>query len=150
MKIRTAVALVACALAPSAASTGQDPAPDDDSVSPFASSELPPRYDVSSMTRPVLRSSPNGKKGPDYSAADRDAGIEGLVIVDCVLTTAGIAKSCKVIKPLSPLTAREAVDWLMGCRWSPVTFEGKPVAVRYVFNFNFKRPGPTLQDGGQT
>src|SRR5262249_52990022 len=76
-KIRTGVALVVCALAPSAASIGPDPAPDESSASPFAASEPPPTYEPSSMTRPVLRSRPNGKQGPGYSAADREAGIEG-------------------------------------------------------------------------
>jgi TonB family protein len=138
---------VCAALVLAVASSRADRAFADAGLPESASSELPPPYDMS-MTRPVLQSSPNGKRGPDYSPEDRDAGIEGLVIVRCVLTTAGTAEGCRVIKSLSPATDREVLDWLSGCRWSPVTFQGKPVSVRYAFNFTFKPPAPTSQDGG--
>jgi hypothetical protein len=143
------VGLVVWGLAPIVVSAGSASSPADGGAPPLASPQLPPRYEPP-MTRPVLRSSPNGKRGPDYSAADRQAGLEGLVIVSCVLTTDGTANSCQVIKALSPASSQEVVDWLMGCRWSPVTDRGTPIAVRYVFNFTFKGPAPTSLDGGPT
>jgi periplasmic protein TonB len=95
------------------------------------------------MTRPVLQSSPNGKPAPDYGPE----ALSGLVIAQCVLTVEGTAEECKIIKSLSPTSDRAILAWLGGCRWSPVTVEGKPIRVRYAFNLNFERHAPKSPEG---
>jgi TonB family protein len=90
------------------------------------------------MTRPVLRSSPNGKRSPDYPAEVREVGVSGLLIVRCILSVEGRAEDCRIVKPLVPALDREVLQWLAGSSWSPVTLDGKPQRVSYVFNFNFR------------
>jgi TonB family C-terminal domain len=86
------------------------------------------------MTRPELQSSPNGKKAPDYSREAREARVSGLMIVKCVITTEGRVQNCQIIKPI-PHMEQPVLSWLQASRYSPVTFQGKPQQVSYVFNF---------------
>ena len=87
------------------------------------------------MTRPVLRTSPNGKPAPGYPLEARQAGVSGLVIVKCTITVEGRAEGCTIIKGLGPAVDQAVLRWLAGASWSPVTFRGQPVRVSYVFNF---------------
>ncbi|HZJ52822.1 MAG TPA: energy transducer TonB [Myxococcaceae bacterium] len=90
------------------------------------------------MSRPVLRSSPNGQRSPDYPLEVREAGVSGMIIVRCILSVEGKAEECTIVKPLVPSLDREVLDWLARSTWSPVTLGGKPQRVSYVFNFNFR------------
>ena len=90
------------------------------------------------MTRPVLRSSPNGRRSPDYPLEAREMGVTGLLIVRCVLSVEGRAEECTIIKPLVPSLDREVLEWLARSSWSPVMLDGRPQRVSYVFNFNFQ------------
>jgi TonB family protein len=89
------------------------------------------------MTRPLLKSSPNGMRSPDYPEESRAAGVSGLLIVRCTLSEAGKAEECTIVKPLEPSLDREVLDWLARSTWSPITLDGRPRRVSYVFNFNF-------------
>ena len=94
------------------------------------------------MTRPVLQSSPNGRRFPEYPEEARASGVSGLVIVRCTMTEQGKAEECTIVKPLVPLLDREVLDWLAGSTWSPITLDGKPQRVSYVFNFSFQLQQP--------
>jgi protein TonB len=89
------------------------------------------------MTRPVLISGPGGTKSPQYSREAREARVQGLMIVKCVITTEGRVQNCQIIKPL-PHREGPVLSWLQEARYTPVTFQGKPQQVSYVFNFNLK------------
>ena len=64
--------------------------------------------------------------------------VSGLLIVRCILSVEGRAEDCRIVKPLVPALDREVLQWLAGSSWSPVTLDGKPQRVSYVFNFNFR------------
>lgn len=89
------------------------------------------------MTRPVLISGPGGTQSPQYTAEARAAEVEGLMIVKCVIAPDGSVTNCQIIKPLPHMDAA-VLQWLAGAKYSPVTFQGHPQAVSYVFNFRFK------------
>lgn len=78
-------------------------------------------------------------EAPKYSAQALAARIEGKVIVRCVLGSAGDVRSCRIVKPLAELD-RAAVRSLEASRFTPVTFQGRPTAVSYLFTFDFRLP----------
>jgi protein TonB len=82
----------------------------------------------------VLQSSPNNKPFPDYTREAREARIQGLMIVKCVITVEGKVQNCQIIKPI-PHMEGAVLSWLQASRYTPVTFQGKPQQVSYVFNF---------------
>jgi protein TonB len=106
-----------------AGSVERAPAPVE--VVPFGEGMTPPR---------LLTGSP-----PAYSAQALAARVEGKVIVRCVITQAGDARDCRIIKPL-PLLDRAAVRALLASRFVPATFRGQSVAVSYLFTYDFKLP----------
>jgi protein TonB len=91
------------------------------------------------MTRPKLISGGNGRDRPEYTREASLAGIEGMMVVKCVITTEGRVQHCQVIKPLAHMD-QAVLEWLAGSTYSPVTFQGRPTQVSYVFNFSFKLP----------
>ena len=56
------------------------------------------------------------------------------MIVKCVITTEGTVQNCQIIKPI-PHMEQAVLSWLQASKYSPVTFQGKPQQVSYVFNF---------------
>ena len=94
------------------------------------------------MTRPKLQSSPNGQRSPDYPEDARASLVTGLVIVRCTITEKGTTEDCTIVKPLFPSLDREVLDWLGRSTWSPITLDGQPRRVSYVFNFNFMLQQP--------
>lgn len=74
-----------------------------------------------------------------YTREAREAQVEGMLIVKCSVMADGQIRNCRVIKPL-PHLAEHVVELLHQTRIAPVTYQGKPVAVDYVFNFMFKMP----------
>ena len=89
------------------------------------------------MNRPVLISGPGGTQMPQYTREAREASIEGIMLVKCTITTEGSVTSCQIIKPV-PHMDQAVLQWLAAAKYSPVTFQGHPQAVSYVFNFRFK------------
>jgi protein TonB len=86
------------------------------------------------MVRPELLSDPSI---PLPSEAVR-AGIEGTVIVKCVVTRQGEVDGCRIIKGLghvddAVLSAVEAR------RYSPAMFQGRPVSVSYTLRLHIKQ-----------
>jgi periplasmic protein TonB len=89
------------------------------------------------MTRPEVL--PGQSAAPDYTREALEAHVEGLVIVKCIINTDGRLSNCQIIKPL-PHMDSAILEWLAERKYSPVTFQGKPVRVSYVFNFRLKMP----------
>jgi periplasmic protein TonB len=87
------------------------------------------------MTRPQKISG----KDPVYTREALAAKIEGLMIVRCVITVEGKLEGCKVIKPL-PYMEKAVLEALATHQYTPVTFQGKPVSVNYVFNIKLVIP----------
>ena len=92
-----------------------------------------PRPFSPDMTRPIQLSGPD----PAYSRKALEAYVQGLMIVKCVLTTEGVLADCRVIKPLPFMTA-PVLKALYQRRYQPVTEQGKPVEVDYVFNIRLE------------
>ena len=89
------------------------------------------------MTRP--EPIPGQSPAPDYTREALEAHIEGLIIVKCVITAEGRLQNCQIIKPLPHMDAA-VLEWLSNRRYTPVTFQGRPTKVSYVFNFKLKMP----------
>jgi protein TonB len=87
------------------------------------------------MTRPEPLVRPN----PQYTREAMEARVAGLMIVKCVITTEGKLEKCRIIKPL-PHMEQAVLDALYASRYKPVTFQGRPVAVDYVFNIRLQMP----------
>jgi periplasmic protein TonB len=89
------------------------------------------------MNRPVLISGPGGKPYPEYTREAREASIEGKMLVKCTITAEGTVTNCQILKPLPHMDAA-VLQWLAGAKYTPVTFQGHPVQVSYVFPFAFR------------
>jgi len=87
------------------------------------------------MTRPEQVSG----DAPSYTREAIAARVEGKVLVRCIITTHGEVRDCKVIKPL-PMLDEVVLTALQTSRFTPVTYQGRPEAVQYLFTFNFKLP----------
>jgi periplasmic protein TonB len=93
-------------------------------------------FDSAKMDRPVLRSGST----PEYPARARAARVEATVLVQCVVTTEGTLRSCRVLKG-HPLLDDTVLSTLGGQRYRPALYAGKPISVNYVFTFRFKLQG---------
>src|SRR6185369_4107708 len=81
------------------------------------------------MTRPVPVKRIEWRYPPELAARH----VSGLLVVACVLSEEGVVEDCEAVKPLAGAT-----DWaiakLKSTRYTPVTLDGKPVRVRYVYS----------------
>ncbi|MBF5045479.1 hypothetical protein FGE12_23935 [Aggregicoccus sp. 17bor-14] len=66
-------------------------------------------------------------------------GVEGVMVVKCVLTWAGTLEDCRIAKPL-PDMEEAVLRTLAGSRYTPLTFEGTPLNVDYTFVIQLKHP----------
>ena len=87
------------------------------------------------MTRPQLLEG----RDPSYSREALEAHIQGLMIVKCVITVQGTLENCRIIKPL-PHMEQAVLESLKTKKYRPVMFQGRPVAVDYVFNIKLVLP----------
>jgi protein TonB len=85
------------------------------------------------MNRPQRVGGPE----PVYPREAREAKVEGTLLVKCVITTAGTLRGCRVLKSL-PFLDQPVLEALAQQRYTPVTFQGRPVDVEYVIPFKFK------------
>jgi protein TonB len=76
---------------------------------------------------------------PVYTREALEAHVEGLMIVKCVITVQGKLENCRIIKPIAHME-KAVLDALATWRYTPVTFQGRPVAVDYVFNIRLVIP----------
>jgi protein TonB len=87
------------------------------------------------MTRPQQISG----SAPSYTPQAMAARVEGKLLVRCVITAQGTVQNCNVIKGL-PMLDQTVLTALTQSRFTPVVYQGRPVAVQYLFTFNFKLP----------
>lgn len=74
---------------------------------------------------------------PTYPQIARLRGVQGLVIMRCLLTEKGLAENCTILK--SPAYLDDAVlSATRSWRFTPVKWQGRAVPVQYVFKYNFK------------
>lgn len=66
-----------------------------------------------------------------YSQEARAAHIEGKMLLKCVITVDGSVTNCRVIKGL-PMVTKEVLEAVSHAKFTPVMFQGKPVAVDLV------------------
>jgi protein TonB len=67
------------------------------------------------------------------------ATIAGTIISKCTITTDGTLRNCRIIKGL-PFLDKAALDALGTRRYTPVSYQGKPVAVEYVVSLKVAPP----------
>ena len=87
------------------------------------------------MTPPRLLSGPL----PAYTREALEARVEGTLIVRCIITRQGETEDCRVLKGL-PHLSESVLGALEARRYTPVTFQGRPVSVIYNFNVRMKLP----------
>ena len=87
------------------------------------------------MTPPVRVSGPD----PEYTQAAIDHGVEGLMVVKCLVTTEGAVRECHALKSL-PFMEHPVVSALEHRRYRPAMLQGKPVEVQYTFNVRLSLP----------
>jgi len=66
-----------------------------------------------------------------------DAGVQGTIIVKCVITIQGRLTNCRVIKSL-PFLDKVVVEWFETMQVKPITRNGKPVEVEYTIPLKIK------------
>jgi protein TonB len=86
------------------------------------------------MSRPVLISG----NDPVWPREALVAGVEGMMIAKCIITTSGTVQNCRVLKTL-PYMDKPLVDSLTSRRYTPVVYQGHPVAVDYLFSVRLKQ-----------
>jgi beta-lactamase regulating signal transducer with metallopeptidase domain len=94
------------------------------------------------MTRPEKLSGDTPQLTDSMMALLPPQGV--LLLVECTITAEGSVTDCAVVNPKPELAELEAESLrvLLGARYKPVTFQGNPLSVRYVFNLRFKPPAP--------
>jgi TonB family protein len=87
------------------------------------------------MTKPVLISG----RDPVYTREALTARVEGSVSVKCTITTEGTLAGCRVLQSV-PHMDKAVLDAMATRRYRPVTYQGRPVAVDYVFTIRLVLP----------
>ena len=107
------------------------------STAPPAPPPPPPTNQVlpfgEGMNRPQLMGGPQ----PVFPREALEARVEGTLLAKCVITTEGALTGCRIIKSL-PFLDEPVLKALAQQRYTPVSFQGRPVAVEYVIPFKFK------------
>lgn len=98
-------------------------------------SPLAPQVYSEAMTPPKPLSAP--KVG--YTREALDNGVQGLMVVQCVINREGVVGDCHILKPL-PYLNEPVLRALQASRYTPVLFKGEPVNVDYTFNLVFMLP----------
>jgi periplasmic protein TonB len=96
-------------------------------VVPFGEGMTRPTYDQSQLVHNL------------YTREATEARVEGMMIVKCNVLTDGTVKNCRVLKPL-PHLSEAVINRIQSMRVQPASFQGRPIAIDYVFNFQFRLP----------
>jgi TonB family protein len=94
-----------------------------------------PEFDAATMTAPVMLSGP----APEYTAEAMERGVEGTMVLRCVVLTDGSVRGCAVRQGL-PFMNRACIDALQARKYKPAMQAGKPVDVTYTFTIRLKLP----------
>jgi len=94
----------------------------------------PIRYvEGGNITKPIKISAPP----PKYPEAARQARMQGVVVLECVIGTNGRVKSVKVLRGMPLGLTQSAVAAVKKWRFKPSTLNGKPVSVIYILTVRF-------------
>jgi len=92
------------------------------------------RYNVDGpITEPMRLDGPN----PRYPAQAREEGINGVVVMDCVITEDGSVRDVKVVNSNAHILSEAAVEAVEQWTFEPATLDGIPVAIRYTLTVRF-------------
>jgi TonB family protein len=91
-----------------------------------------PREIGGKVRRPVLLSAP----APRYPELARRVGLQGEVVVECVIDREGAVRDARVVRG-SPLLRQAALDAVSRWRYAPTLLNGEPVAVRLEVSVRF-------------
>jgi protein TonB len=75
----------------------------------------------------------------DYVGLASKAGVEGCIVVKCVITTEGIPRDCQAVEALPPATEAAIASFRLH-RFKPATCDGKPVEMDYTFRVTVWMP----------
>ena len=79
------------------------------------------------------------KKNMRYPEEAKKKGIEGRVLVQCIIEKDGSHNSYKVIKSVDPLLDEEAIRIVKGMpKWTPGNYSGETRRVRYTMPITFR------------
>ena len=95
-------------------------------VMPFGSGMTPPRLVSEGV---ALR----------YTLDAVRAQVHGLLIARCTISREGDVGDCRIIRGL-PFMDEAVLESLTSRHYTPVTFQGRTVSVKYTFNVNLKLP----------
>ena len=87
------------------------------------------------MSAPVLMSGPP----LEYTQQALEREVEGVMVVECVVTTDGSVHDCRVLHSV-PFMDRAVVQNLEHRRYKPATLGGKALDVQYTFTIRLKLP----------
>jgi protein TonB len=74
-----------------------------------------------------------------YTREALESRVQGLLIARCVITREGEVETCKIIKGLPHMDVA-VLSALETRRYTPVTWQGKPISVSYSFNIKLEMP----------
>lgn len=83
---------------------------------------------------PMLLSAPEVMLSPEA----RRTGVEGTMIVRCVITAAGSVEGCEVLRNL-PLAEDAVLTALRGHHYRPAEIAGRPVSVHHLFTIKVRQ-----------
>lgn len=86
------------------------------------------------ITAPKRLDGPN----PRYPEQARAEGINGVIVLDCVVAEDGSVREIEVKRSTANVLSEAAVEAVEQWIFEPATLEGVPVAVRYVVTVNFQ------------
>ena len=79
---------------------------------------------------------------PVYTEIARRARIQGVVIVEAVITRKGRVTQVRVLKSLPMGLDKSAIDAVQQYQYEPATLKGREVAVYYNITVRFTLPAP--------
>ncbi|MEM7584968.1 MAG: energy transducer TonB [Acidobacteriota bacterium] len=91
---------------------------------------------------------PIEKTPPVYTAAAKEAGVEGVVIVEAIIEADGVVSEVTVLKGLPHGLSEAAAEAIEHWRFEPAELDGEPVQVRYNLTINFRLPDKKKEDLG--
>ena len=66
---------------------------------------------------------------PEYPEAARRARMQGVVILEAIITKYGDVESVRVLRGINPLLDNAAMRAVMQWKYQPATFHGRPIPV---------------------
>lgn len=74
---------------------------------------------------------------PDYPESARRAHLEGMLILEAVITASGTVREVRILRPLNPLLDQAAVRAVRQWRYRPATLNGRAVPVYLTVTVRF-------------